>query len=181
MSTLLPNYVSTQWLNVATALTKQLRDLQGYRSPDSSAQGVPVFFGPEPDLTSQRLTSLLCIGWSGDPDTPSSAGSAQYDPAALDISRPRDELGTISCRAIAQTGNSSDSAIFETCTAAYQLLHDVDRLTRLNPTLGLPANTVQWCFVENSQPMLMSAGGSVAIIDFSLQYRARLSAAVPMF
>ena len=167
---------ASQWGVVALAATTLMRATTGYRSPDGfgGGGGIPVYFGPEPGITGDRVFSYLIIGWSGDPDNPQPAGDVTQDPGPISPQRARDERGDIRCRAVIQNGETSVAAFEAAVTAAYQIVADVESLTRTNPTLGLPQPTMKWAFVTAGGPLLEFNGGAVASVDFTVTYEARL-------
>jgi hypothetical protein len=166
---------STQWASVALAATSLMRGTAGYRSPEAAGTGIPVFFGPEYGITADRASTWLSIAWSGDPDLPQPAGGVTQDPATLAAgTRPRDETGQIHCRACVQNGETGDAAFEAATLAAYQVVADVEALTRTNPTLGMAQPTMLWAFVTADAPILQFQGGPVAAVDFTLTYQARL-------
>jgi hypothetical protein len=165
---------STQWAAVALAATTLMRATAGYRSPEGAGTGVPVFFGPEYGITGDRAFSWLSIAWSGDPDLPAPAGGVEQTPGPISPQRPRDERGEIRCRACVQNGETGDAAFEAATLAAYQIVADVEALTRTNPTLGLAQPTMKWLFLTAGAPILQFQGGPVAAVDFTLTYETRL-------
>lgn len=166
--------MATQWDTVALALTDLMRATAGYRAPESTLTGVPVYFGPEYGIDNTRLISFLSVGWSGDPDNPESSGSITQTAGPMAPTRPRDETGTILCRAVYADGNANDAAMRAGLAACRQIVADVETVTRADPTLGLAQPTMKWAFVTDGAPTLEFAGGVHVFIDFTVTYEARL-------
>jgi hypothetical protein len=170
---------TTQWAAVVDALVAAMRATTGYRSPYSGNSGNTVFDGPEYGLTEEHSETFLVIGWAGDPDSPEDSGQSQQTTAALDrTARPREERGTVNCRAVSQVGDASlsDRSVKDVRDAALAVIADVEASLRTDPTLGLvpPLALLVAEMGGTFTPRQYMNAGAVCEIDFQVTYRARI-------
>jgi hypothetical protein len=171
---------TTQWAAVVDALVAAMRATTGYRSPYSGSSGVTVFDGPEYGLTEEHSESYLVIGWAGDPDSPEDSGQSRQTtgPLAANAGRPRDEEGTINCRAVSQIGDASltQRSVKDARDACLAVIATVEAALRTDPTLGL-VPTLSRLVAEMGgtfTPKQYANAGIVCEIDFQVTYRARI-------
>ena len=154
-------------LDVANALTSLMQARPGYRAPTTPGTSVPVFNGPTREAD-EHTDPVLFIGWSSGDD----AGSFSQDFGPINaVTRARDEEGQIVCTAVGNSGDNQAAAD----AAAFQMLTDVESLTRTNPDLGLSSSTgfrQAWGPVDArwSRP---TGNGWQCRIEFTVRYRAR--------
>jgi hypothetical protein len=157
-----------------------MRATTGYRSPYSGSSGITVFDGPEYGLTEEHSESYLVIGWAGDPDSPEDSGQSRQTtgPLAANAGRPRDEEGTINCRAVSQIGDASltQRSVKDARDACLAVIATVEAALRTDPTLGL-VPTLSRLVAEMGgtfTPKQYANAGIVCEIDFQVTYRARI-------
>lgn len=165
--------VTSKWTAVASATATVMRAVSGYRNPTTESDDIPVFLGPDYGVREMSAPSWLTIAWCGDPDSPEPPGRIEQLPAAQAASvRPRDETGTIRCRACAQTG---DRDFISAMTDAQAIVAAVETAVRSDPYIGLTASSnLRIVQVLNGQPDWFAADGAVATWTFELVYTARL-------
>lgn len=170
---------STQWGAVVDALLSTMRATTGYRAPDGSTSAIPVYDGPEYQLTNDHPATFLIVGWSGELGEPEEAGTSRQSPGPMaPPARPRDEEGLIRCRAVSQVGDSSLSArsVKDVRDAALAVVADVESALRAAPQLGLEP-TLPRMVVEmapETQVRQYVRKGVVCEIDFQVTYKARI-------
>lgn len=168
----------SMWPVVVDALVTGMRATSGYRAPTTASASIPVYDGQELMVTAEVPVSWLVIGWSGDPDSPDQQGQAGQAAAAMATTRPREELGEISCQAVCQGGRGDLSGSAKGARdGAFAVLADVERFLRADPTLGIPigaAGQVLWAQITSLTPTQFSDGGHVCAVAFAVSYRARI-------
>jgi len=176
MESLPANYGTISFPAVLARVTALVQELPGYRTPDSFERGVPVYLGPETFVTSDTPEKFIVVGWPGALDISVPSGAVQLEAAAIAPNRPREERGTILCKAFSSSGGATQRDFLRCLSDASSMVSDVDILLRSDPTLGLPAGTVLWCFVASTSTLMDVRGGAVVEIEFSLEYTARMAA-----
>lgn len=159
---------------VLDALVALARAEPGHRDPESATSGVPVFDGPQYGITSDRLTTWLAIGWSGDPDSPEDAAEAGQTIGTIgSAARTRDELGEIRCRAVSQTGDRA--APKATRDAVFAEMAVMETICRTNPTLGLDPSWMRRATIANRYSIRQeNKAGPVCTLDFVIEFRTRI-------
>lgn len=158
---------------VVDALVDLLRATAGHYDPTSasSAGAVPVFDGPEYGITSDRVVTWLAVGWSGDPDAVEDGGDTGQRIAALG-NRSRDEVGSVRCRVVSQSGDRLMKPVRD---AAFAEVAVVEQLLRTNPTLGLNQGWMSHAEVgEQWRWRQEYKAGAVVTIDFPVLFKARI-------
>lgn len=156
---------------VIDGLVAALRATTGYRDPETALPGIPVFDGPEYGITADRAFTWLCVGWSGDPDTPEDAGDAGQVIAALG-NRQREETGAIRLRAVSSSGDRDMKACRD---AAFAVMGTVEQLCRTTPQLGLDPAWMREAQIADRYRLRQSYdSGAVFELDFTVGYRARI-------
>jgi hypothetical protein len=157
------------------------RALPGHRSPTglvSTAGLVTVFDGPEIRSTDDAIDqTMVIVGWSGDDDDNlAQAATIGLTGGPIAASnRPRDEQGTINCKAISHRADSvalaRDAVIAEVVAFA--------ELCRVDPSLGISTSdtiggvrTLAWVTAGSLVQYLSK--GYVAEMDFTVSYSTRV-------
>lgn len=169
---------STRWGQVNDALVTAMRARAGYRGPDSLRDGVTVFDSVEVRQGTDGSHLWVTFGWSGesaDEATPAGEINLASGPMAATV-RPRDETGTIYCRAVAQSGDRDVSLLRADCLA---ILDDVAEVCRADPSLGLDTSgtvggirTRAWVTAGDIYQYMR--GGVVVDWRFSVTYQTRV-------
>jgi hypothetical protein len=161
--------------SVIDALLAAWRAVPGHYDPmaDTPTERlVPVFDGPEYGITADRVVTWGAVGWAGDPDTEEDGGDADQNIAALG-NRSRDEVGSIRCRIVSQTGDRAP--IKAARDAAFAEFAVVENLCRTTPTLG--ANQGWMSHVEVTRGYRWRQEyreGPLVTIDFTVLFKARI-------
>jgi hypothetical protein len=166
----------SRWPDVCDALVVQMRATAGYRDPfavGATASLVPVFDGPTYALTEDHATSFLAFGVGGEPTSPSSVGDVRWSVATTG-NAARDEVGSIECRVIAQTGETAPVDFSTLTRQAFLIVGDVMALLRANPTLGLVAQRMFVEFDRVGNPMRFISRGPVVRLDFTVKFSTRI-------
>ena len=164
---------TSKWAAVVSALYDVLGATSGYRKAEDYGTGIPVFLGPDIGAHEMDASSWLTIAWAGTPDSPESPGGIQQEVAGMAASdRPRDETGTIRCRACCQLG---DISLMDALEAAQTLMATVETAIRTDPYVGLgAASNLRWAQTQSGEAMWDLTDGAVAWWTFELTYKARL-------
>lgn len=156
---------------VIDALVTLLRATSGYRDPESTGAGIPVFDGPEYGIVGDRATTWLCVGWSGDPDAPQDGGEASQVIASLGNVH-REETGSIPLRVVSQSGDRDMQA---RRNAAFAAMGAVEDLVRGTPQLGLDASWMREAHLSGRYSYRQEYNaGAVFTLDFPIAFRARI-------
>ena len=134
-----------------------------------SVAGVTVYDGPG---DSDDPGDYLMIGVD-DPDSPATPKSAdtQQDWALLGY-EARDEEGDITCAALSWNGDAGGQKAAR--DAAYAVIANFGAALKANPSLGL--DHVLWTSfgTTTSLSQLQSADGVLALVTFTVHFKARL-------
>lgn len=160
---------------VVDALLTLMRATTGYRDPSAavSAALVPVFDGPTIGISGDHATRWLSIGWSGDPESPEDAASAEQN-VATGGNNTRDEVGTIRCRAAAQGGETDPTPLSALRLQVGAIVGDVELLLRNNPTLGITAPRMFARIGEIGAMRQSVTRGPSITTDFTVIYDTRI-------
>jgi hypothetical protein len=159
---------------VIDALVSLARAATGHRDPESTATGIPVFDGPQYGITSDRVTTWLAIGWSGEPDAPQDAAEGEQTIGPIgNVARARDERGEIPCRALCQTGDRAPPKAARDVVFAEMAV--LENITRTNPTLGLDPSWMRYSYIMNRYSLRQeNDAGSKCTLDFTFGFRTRI-------
>lgn len=171
-----PSFTTYSWPHIAVQLVSRARAIPGYCSPESSVRGIPVFLGPGAFLTSDAPGDFLCIGWPGAMDVSTPSGQSSFEVGAIAPNRPREEKGTVLCKAFSSSGGSREKDVIDVLSRASRIVSDIDVMLRTDPGLGLSAGVMQWCFMADQSTSIDVQGGAVVEIEFTLEYAARMAA-----
>jgi hypothetical protein len=160
--------------DVIDALVALARAASGHRDPEAVTSGIPVFDGPQYGITSDRVTTWLAIGWSGEPGLPEDAADAEQTIGPIgNAVRARDERGEIPCRAVCQTGDRA--APKRARDAAFAEMAVMEDITRTNPTLGLDPSWMRLSYVTGRYSLRQeNDAGSKCTLDFIVGFRTRI-------
>lgn len=164
---------ASMWPDVVAAIVTGMRAKTGYRSPTDSADGTTVFRGTEVGA-SEDAGNWLTIGWAGDPDQPTPAGTIGLTTSRHTPARPRDESSTITCRAVWQTGDVAEDAATD---GALGIAADLEDFLRTDPKVGIAATTgrqLLWCLVEEVEIVSYLTAGTVGEAHITVRYIARV-------
>lgn len=162
----------TRWPDVVTALVSLMQATTGYRAPEAYGLGCPVYDGPVFTGTGHMGSDpeLLLVGWAPSDES----GVTRQEPFAVAANtRPRDEEGQVACQVIVNSGD--DLATVR--ARAFEILGDVETLTRTNPDLGLgSASGFRWAKCPGQVRITQTAHtqGYTVQLDFDVTYKARL-------
>lgn len=149
----------------------------GYiRYGQPGADEIIVFDGPEWSETDDPCDALV-VGWSGGDDdaaTPAATSNQTAGPIAAG-NRPRDEVGTVLCRAIAQTKDSPKAAR----DAAKAIVVTLAGLCRADPSLALnTSDTIGGvrtiAYVTTGDLVQYNSRGYVAEWEFTITFLTRV-------
>jgi len=142
--------------------------------------GVNVFdgFGVTSDPS---VSGVLMVGVD-DPDTgdTANASSSGQSMATMATTRPRDQIGSVTCCAVAWNGNADQKAARD---AAYGIVATVENFLRSDPTVGIgqPGRVVVQMGDDDrlSQNQYSGdaegvGGGCDAIVIFTVNFKARI-------
>jgi len=173
--------METRLAQVMDRLVELARALPGHRGPTDYTTAddlITVYDGPEIRATDDRAPGgHLVIGWPGDSaDTVTAAGSTSVEAGPIaSTARPRDEVGTIICRAIQdQAGTAKDAR-----DGALAQIASVAALCRSDPSLGLnTSDTIGGVrtitFVTAGDLYQYLSGGYTCEWEFSITYKTRV-------
>jgi hypothetical protein len=162
---------SSRWGQVVDALLEVMRGQPGYRGPDGAA-GVLVLDSTEAWATDLLVGDYLVVGWS-DPDGSVEAGTAEQASATIG-KVTRDEVGWVTCRAVAQPGAVEPKPARDT---AFAILATVEAAVRAAPQLGLVTPRMHAQINPPGRRMSFEpylAAGSVFAITFDVFYSTRI-------
>lgn len=115
---------------------------------------------------------ILMVGVD-DPDSvrPANAGESFHEWAAIGGSRTHDQQGTVTCAALAWSGDMDPKAVRD---RAYAIVSEVAQILRDTPALGVPS--VAWCTLGQSETLSQNIddAGCSALVVFSIRFRARI-------
>lgn len=156
---------------VIDGVVAAMRSLPGYRDPEATTTGVPVYDGPMVGVSGDRESTWVCIGWSGTPDTEETSGTAQQTIATLG-NRIREETGQITVRVVSQSGDTDSKGRRD---AAFTVLGDLEDAVRDDPRLALDPTWMREIHMSGEIQVNQYFGaGPVCEITTSLGYRARI-------
>lgn len=165
---------------VLGALASRVRAASGFRDPSSTGTGIPVLVGSQVAAFGDQPESWLCLAWSG-MEGGDSAGDARQTVAAMRVpGRPREERGTIRCRARWATGDGTLDAHDDAIGQALAIVDGVDGVLRGGadgPTLGLVPGSLASLVVtvgDVTAVVPVVEAGPVAVVDFTVVYVARI-------
>jgi len=122
---------------------------------------------------SPGTTGTLMVGVD-DPDTDqaASSGDGSQSMAVLATTRPRDQVGSLTCAALAWSGSTNQKAARD---AAYGIVAAVENLLRADPTLGIgqPGRVV----IQMGDDRLSQNQydkGCDALVIFTVNFKARI-------
>lgn len=176
---------ATAWPAVMNALVTLARGMSGYQAPTAAGSLIPVYDSVEVGLTNDIPSTLLVIGWIGDPDdAPTDPGQSTQGIATLGTSHHRTETGTVACMAIARTGDAllgtsvTDAGSIGAARAqAFAVIDALDVALRANPSLGLVGAThsavVAYIDAITSVQTWLNEG-CVVRIEFTVTFTARI-------
>lgn len=173
------------WSQVVDALVDAMRAQSGCRAPGADADEdlVLVLDGPEVWLTEEPAPLLLIVGGAGDDDDePGVSGQSR---ATATGARSRDEVGAITCSAIAQCGGIMlpdatlvvpPPTIRSLRAQAFGVMALVETVLRASPTLGF--SSVQHMDVQVGSRIVvqqyLADDGAVCSVVFTVDYSARI-------
>jgi hypothetical protein len=147
---------SSRFAAVYDALLSTLQ-ADGNLSSVTVSDGLPI--------TDDRLVDLVIVGNGGDPENSEAGRITQSYHDLAGTSSTRDEVVTINCFAMSQTGDVDVSA---TRTRAFQVLGYVESAIRANYALGL-ANVLRVEITEISCNIEQFADGTSVRLPFTVQ------------
>jgi len=147
---------SSRFAAVYDALLSTLQ-ADGDLSSVTISDGLPI--------TEDRLVDLVIVGNGGDPENSEAGRITQGYHDLAGTSSTRDEVVTINCFAMSQTGDVDVSA---TRTRAFQVLGYVESAIRANYALGL-ANVLRVEITEISCNIEQFADGTAVRLPFTVQ------------
>lgn len=156
---------------VIDGLVTLLRAQSGYRDPEATTTGIPVFDGPQYGITGDRTTTWVCVGWSGDPESPTEGASAAQVIATLG-NRAREETGSVALRVVSQAG---DRDMQSRRNAAFTAMGVLETALRNDPLAGLNPDWMREAQVGDRYTVEQRFdAGAVFVLDFAVLYRARI-------
>ena len=147
---------SSRFAAVYDALLSTLQ-ADGNLSSVTVSDGLPI--------TEDRLVDLVIVGNGGDPENSEAGRITQSYHDLAGTSSTRDEVVTINCFAMSQTGDVDVSA---TRTRAFQVLGYVESAIRANYALGL-ANVLRVEITEIYCNIEQFADGTAVRLPFTVQ------------
>jgi hypothetical protein len=176
---------TSRWAAVVNALIDTMRATSGYRAPgaDGLESLIPVFDGPEWEMSDDNAQTFLIIGGTVETDE---AGAAQQAFGPIG-NRARDESGNVMCNAVAQLGNVNlkDSALDSTVTqdtwrtlraTAFGIAGAVEDALRADPSIGItnvPRMLAQIGSTFEPKQYLADRGAFVSLV-FTVDYDTRI-------
>jgi hypothetical protein len=153
--------------NILTAISAQSGCVRWNSERDMADGLIAVMDGPEADTTSDTF-DFVAVGYAGANDTAS--GSANFMPGPIGTNRPRDEDGSVTCWAYANSGNS----IAEARTNVTAILDKVDAAVRTSAT-SITGNTatIRWGLISSISWEQSAGGGYDCSALFTITYTAR--------
>lgn len=161
------------WLQVVQAVAARWRVVDGFRAPGDDRDGCTVYVAQAiADAEDPSGGDWAVVAWTGDPDDQTSPGEVVQTagPMAAAAGRPRDEVGTITVRVCAQSGDVDPEA---TMATAVEYLAALESMLRDDPTVGVPARRMVVQLVSAVFAPFDNRG-SVCVIDATLTYTARI-------
>lgn len=173
--------METRVAQVIDVLVAGTRALPGFRywSDVTTAAGLTtVFDGAEHRATDDHAEgSLLIVGWPGDDaDAVELAATTSLSSGPIAATnRPRDEVGTVQCKAISQNKETQKQAR----DGALAVITAVASFCRADPSLGIQTSdtiggvrTIAWVTAGTLAQYLRS--GYVAEWDFTVTFKTRV-------
>jgi hypothetical protein len=142
-----------------------------------SASSCPVYDGPEVMAAEDDDAVLLVVGWTGEDDTGLQVSSGQAV-ATIGTSQHREEMGSVLCVAVAQTGDSGAGVARIVRDQACAVVRDVDVWLRAHGSLGLvPGYRSVFARIgdiHSVRTFTTNAAGVVCELSFTINFSVRL-------